>query len=214
MARNSLLKVIVALKKDLTEIEQLATATEQWVSVRFPSSVPKFTARHKEIVIRIAFLQTFIAWEEFLDESFTLYLLGMRPPKGKCPRRLHNPSKRKDAMRLIVGDRNYADWTKTDALKKRATKYFRDGEPYKSVLGGHQNVLNDMNIIRNAIAHSSTYSREQFKALVRTKLGTFPPNLSVAKFLSMTMPLSTPPKSFLQFYLENIHVAASSIVPN
>ena len=214
MARDSLLKVIVALKKDLDNIEQLALAAEQWTSVRFPPGVPKFAPAHREIIIKIVFLQTFISWEEFLDESFTLYLLGKRPPKGKCPRRLHNPTRRKDAIRLIIGDRNYADWTRTDILIDRAKKYFRGGEPYKSALGSYQNVLADMNTIRNAIAHSSTHSKNQFKALVRRKLGTYPPNLSVAKFLAMTMPSSSPTKSFLQFYLENIHIAADTIVPN
>ncbi len=215
MARSNLLGVVTSLKSSLNEVIDLAGAAEQWASVRFPAGTPKFTSNHKEIVIKIAFLQSFLAWEEFLDESFILYMLGMRPPRGyRRPTRLFKPSKRKEAMRLIVGDRRYADWTQTAMLRERARLYFKKGEPYDSALSIHQNMFQDMNTIRNAIAHSSEHSREQFKKLVRRNLGTYPSGITIAKFLRMQKPGITPAITFIDYYLTTVSLIADSIVPN
>lgn len=214
MPQSNLLNVLVALKTALNETEQLVVATGQWASARFPPGIPKFTPRYKEIIVRLAFLQTFLAWEEFIDESFTLYLLGMKPPRGRRPHRLHTPSKRKDAERFILGADDYADWSKIHKVRERAKKYFRRGEPFDPALSAHQNMFDEMNTIRNAIAHSSKYSQKKFKSLVRRRLGTYPTGLTIGKFLTMNNPRSSYSETFIEYYLNRVIFVAENIVPN
>ena len=76
------------------------------------------------------------------------------------------------------------------------------------------NMLDEVRIIRNAIAHRSVSTRQKFETLVRTKLGTLPPGLTVGGFLGTPSPGSTPPVSFLEFYVAKIDLAAQQIVPS
>ncbi len=214
MAQNRLFKVVAALKRDLTETDRLAIAAARWTLVRFPHGVPKFTSRHEELVIRFAFLQGFLAWESFLDESFTLYLLGEKAPKGRRPKREHTPRRRKDAERLITGaDRKYADWTKTDNLRKRSRTLFRRNDPFDVPLKTNNSQFEEMGTIRNAIAHRSAHSKEEFQKLVRRFFKTYPPNLTVGKFLSLQVPKSSPPQTFLKYYFGSVIATAEQIVP-
>lgn len=214
MSHLQMRTVLVTLTNKLNETQQLAVAADQWVSVTFPRGVPKFSSRHKEIITELAFLQAFLAWEAFLEESFILYLLGKKPPKGNPPRRHVIPSTRKIVGKLIAEGRDYADWSAATNVIKRADRFFREGKPYAQVLKAHQNMFDEISAIRNAIAHSSAHSQEKFKNLTRNKLGIYPSNLTVGGFLAMTVPSSSPPESFLEFYLSKIRFAAQRIVPN
>jgi hypothetical protein len=215
MSHLHLKTVLADFTKNLGETVQLAAAAQRWVSVSFPSGVPRFSVRHKEIVTKLAFLQAFLAWETFLEESFTLYLLGKKSPIGRRPQRLVSPANRKEAMLMVFGvDRKYADWYRVDELKSRAKKCFRDGKPYSDALIGQKQFFEEMSIIRNAIAHSSAHSQNEFKKLAREKLlGAFPPKLTVGRFLATTIPGSSPPESFLEHYLDIVSTVAEKIVP-
>jgi hypothetical protein len=214
MAQAQLQTVLMRLESTLNAMERLASASQKWVSVSFPPSVPKFSVRHKETVTGLAFLRAFIALEMFLEQSFILYLMGLKPPVGPRPKRLVKPTTRQLAMLAVLGDRNYTDWYKWDQLKDRAKKYFVDGKPYTDALHGRKLLFEEMIILRNALSHSSEHSHEKFKQLVRSKLsGAYPPNLTVGGFLSMTTPGSSPPETFLDYYMDNLSLVAALIIP-
>lgn len=214
MAHRKLSTVLASLTERLNQTEQFAVAAHQWSAATFPKGVPKFSVHHKEIVNEIAFLRAFLAWEAFLEESFILYLWGKAPPRGHPPRRYALPPTRKVTEKLIIrAGRPYADWANVLKVIELAECYFEDGKPY-SLLAIHQNKFQDIRIIRNAIAHASTHSWESFQGLARRELrGTYPPNLTIGGFLSMTVPGSHPPESFFEHYLSYIRFAAKSIVP-
>jgi len=75
-------------------------------------------------------------------------------------------------------------------------------------------MLDEARKIRNAIAHTSVNARQQFEILVRQKLGTLSPNLSVGGFLATSVSGITPPMTFLEFYTGKIEAAAHQIVPS
>jgi len=162
----------------------------------------------------MAFLRAFLAWESFVEESFILYLSGQKPPRGRAPNRYAFPPNHKTARDwLIPESRDYAEWSMPTQVSARAERFFGAGRPFVPVLRSNQNALDEVRIIRNAIAHKSVSAREKFGRVVRTKLGTLPPNLSVGGFLGTTAPGSTPPVSFLEFYVAKIDLAAHQIVP-
>ena len=109
--------------------------------------------------------------------------------------------------------RDYTDWTVAGKVSERAERFFRGGKPYSPVLRSRQRRFEEMKTLRNAISHSSAYSAESFKRLVRNRLKTYPRNLTVAGFLALTVPGSSPPESFLESYLADMRFAAERIVP-
>lgn len=163
----------------------------------------------------MAFLRAFLAWESFVEESFILYLAGQKPPRGRAPKRYAFPPNLGAAMEWVIPEgRPYARWAAAEDVIERAERFFQTGRPFAPVLRGNQNALEDVQIIRNAIVHKSTSARMKFERLVRTKLGTLPRNLTVGGFLGSTEPRTTPPISFLEFYVGKIDLAAQQIVPS
>lgn len=218
MAHRKLSTVLAALTRCLDQTERLAVAAERWsrAAADFPRGVPKFTMRHKDMVTELAFLQAFLAWEAFLEESFVLYLWGKKPPRGNPPRCRYyaSPRTRELTEQLLVPEgRKYADWSSVQNVTRRAERFFENGEPYCQVLRSQQSKLEGIEAIRNAIAHASTYSWRRFQELVRDELATYPPNLTIGRFLAITVPGSSPPESFLEHYLSYIRFAAGEIVP-
>jgi hypothetical protein len=209
-------RVVLALEGSLSNMEKLAAASQLWISVTFPKGVPKFSLKHKDTVTGLAFLRAFVAWETFLEEAFTLYLLGKKPPIGPKPKRLVKPDSRKMATLIIVSlDKEYVDWNKWDQLKARANKCFDTGRPFTTALTGQKMLFEELATLRNAIAHSSAHAQKRFRSLVRQKLhGSYPTNLTVGGFLAMTVPSSSPPASFFEHYIESINALADLIVPN
>jgi hypothetical protein len=162
----------------------------------------------------LAFLRAFLAWEAFLAESFVLYIAGHRPPRGRTPKRYTFPPSLKTATDWVIPEgREYAEWTAVSAVITRAQRFFEHGGPYAEVLANNRNTLSESKIIRNAIAHASATAQEKFEKLVRDKIKNLPPHFSVGAFLGSTVPKSSPPQSFLEYYLGRIELAARRIVP-
>jgi hypothetical protein len=161
----------------------------------------------------MAFLRAYLAWEVFLEETFVSYLLGMRPPRGRSPRRYTFPPNRRAAEQWVIPEgRPFAKWDAV-AVANRAERFFRSGGPFTSSLRSQQSAFDDMKTIRNAIAHESQNAQAKFESLVRVKLTSLPPRLTVGAFLLATVPGSTPATSFLELYLSKLELVASLIVP-
>lgn len=163
-------------------------------------------------MVELAFLKSFLAWERFLEESFVLYLLGKRAPRGRKPHRFAVPPDTRAARDLISGNRPYAKWD-GGATLERANVFFRGGRPYTTAIEPRRHLLHEAQTIRNAIAHESQRARQQFETLVRTKLGTLPPKATVGIFLTTAVPGSVPAQSFLEYYLYGMESVACQIVP-
>jgi hypothetical protein len=160
----------------------------------------------------MAFLRAFTSWESFLEDTFLLYLLGHKPPKGAPPRRYGFPQTPDAAAEWCTDGKPYAKWHVND-VQRRANRWFKDGKPFTPALQSQQSRLMQLVSIRNAIAHESDSAKGKFENVVRTELGAVPPNTTVGSFLMTTKPNTTPPISFLEFYVSEILRAAQNIVP-
>lgn len=215
MPHRKLKGVISAFAKRLNDISQLVLAAEGWQKASVPSGTIRFAIHHKELVSELAFLHLYLAWESFLEESFILYLIGRKPPKGVAPRRYAMPPNRESAEALVLQEgRDYADWAAPDRVVDRSKRFFRNGKPFASALTGKQSFLQDLKTIRNAVAHSSKSSQEKYRRLVRRELATYPHSLTIGGFLATPKPGVSPPQSFFEEYLSNLQVLAETIVPS
>lgn len=206
MAPRRLQHVLGDCQRSLRECRVFAVNAHAW---SLPSSSPHISRKQRDWITELAFLRAFLAFESFLEESFILYSLGQRAPRGRAPHRFTFPPSRKDATEWVKEGREYATWS-ASSVSERAYRYFRGGGPFTNTLRASQSALDET--IRNAIAHESTEAQQKFESLVRAKLGTLPPILSIGSFLSTPIPLSAPPQSFLELYLDRIELVATQIV--
>ena len=215
MAPRNLRTVLNEFSRSLQDCRRLAADAYLWSLPRPHGTRPFITRKRLESMTELAFLRAFLGWEVFLEESFILYLRGQKPPRGRAPYRYTFPPDQRTATDWLIPEgRPYARWSVAADVSDRAERHFRAGGPYATVLRGNQNLLDEARTIRNAIAHESISVHEKFEKLVRTKPGTLPPNLTVGGFLGTAVPGSTPPVSFLEFYVQKIEFAAQQIVPS
>jgi hypothetical protein len=197
-------------RRTLRDCRDFAADAYRW---SLPGANPHISRKRCDSIIELAFLRAFLAWETFLEESFVLYLLGHKPPRGRVPHRFTFPPNRKFAEQWVIPEhRPYATWNAASVID-RAQRFFRDGRPFTNALRANQSLLDESKIIRNAMAHKSRTAYDKFENLVRIKLGTLPLNLSVGNFLGTIIPGSSPPLSFLEFYLNKIEFIGEQIVP-
>lgn len=215
MAQRQLRTVLAEFLRSLQECKRLAADAHLWSLPGAHGTRPYISRRTRDYMTEMAFLRAFQAWEILVEESFILYLWGQRPPRGRGPNRYAFPPDQKTAMAWVIPEgREYAQWTDAQHVRERAERFFKAGRPFAPVLRSNQNMLDEVRIIRNGIAHKSIGARQKFETVVRTKLRTLPPNLTIAGFLGMTVPGITPPISFLEFYVNKIDLAAQQIVPS
>lgn len=214
MARRQVRAVLTGFLRSLKDCERLAVDAYAWSLPNPAGARPYISRQRRDSMTEMAFLRAFLAWEAFVEESFILYLVGQRAPRGRPPRRHAFPPNYKTATEWVVPEgRQYAGWTVPHHVSDRAERFFHNGRPFTPVLRSNQNVFEEARTIRNAIAHESLAARQKFETLVRSKLGTLPPHLTVGGFLSIGVPASVPPISFLDFYVGKIEFAANQIVP-
>lgn len=215
MARRKLRTVLAEFSRSLQECRRLSADAYQWSLPGVPGTRPLISQQRRDHMTEMAFLRGFLAWESFVEESFVLYLCGQKPPRGRTPNRYAFPPDQKTAMAWVIPEgRDYAQWTDAQHVRERAERFFKAGRPFAPVLRGNQSVLDEVRIIRNGITHKSVSARQKFETVVRTKLGSLPPNLTIAGFLAMTVPGSSPPVSFLESYVAKIDLAAQQIIPS
>jgi len=136
-----------------------------------------------DFVFELAFLKMFIAWEQFLENTFVRYMCGASSLSGKKPIRIVSVRHLDDALRVIYGGRPYAGWTSVEVVVDRANSFFASGEPYATPLHSAAVELSDMKRIRNHIVHHSNKSGEDFTKLLVNTYGFRPQGMTAGRFL-------------------------------
>src|SRR5258708_22562925 len=82
----------------LQECRRLATAAHLWSITGMPGAQPLISRKRRDSMTELAFLRDFLAWETFLERSFTLYLSGQQPTRGRPPHRYTFPPNLRASM--------------------------------------------------------------------------------------------------------------------
>lgn len=190
------------------ECQRFADDARKW---SLPEARPHISRSRRDSMIELAFLRAFLAWENFLEETFLLFMMGSKPIRGRAPTRYVTPPDRHAARKLAAEGRPFPKWNVSE-VRRRAASFFRDGRPYDAALRASQQALQDVHTVRNAVAHDSEDSWDKFKDLVRRDLKVLPLGLTVGGYLNMTRPGTTPPSEFMEHYLQTIVLVGEKIV--
>lgn len=136
-----------------------------------------------DLIFELAFLKIFIAWEQFLENTFIRYMCGASSLSGKKPIRIVSARHLDDALKVICAERPYADWASVEIVVERANRFFDNGEPYATPLQSAAVELANMRRIRNHIVHHSNKSREDFNKLLVNTYGFRPQGMTAGRFL-------------------------------
>jgi len=136
-----------------------------------------------DLIFELAFLKIFIAWECFLENTFIRFMCGASSLSGEKPTRIVFVRHLGQALKVICGDRPYADWVSVDIVVERANRFFDNGEPYATPLQSAAVELANIRRIRNHIVHHSNKSKEDFNGLLVSIYGFRPQGMTAGRFL-------------------------------
>jgi hypothetical protein len=163
------------------------------------------------LITELAFLQIFLAWEDFLEESFVRYMCGGKAASGYRPNLYVSPSCLDHAYDILRGQKAFIEWSNAGEVLRRARLFFRDGEPYDPAIAGALQEFEEMRILRNGIAHHSATANGQFENLARALLGYRPRGLVPGLLLASVHSASG--QTFLRRYSDIVKTVAAQIVP-
>jgi len=163
-----------------------------------------------EALYESAFLRAFLAWEEFLEETFLRYLCGYHSKLGPCSL-LGIPHKNiAGANAAVLGGNSFVSWADPDKVVKRSKRFMNAGF-HETVLNSDLSRLILFKDIRNRIAHSSEYARMQFDTATRALALKRYPGSSPGRFLrdrGQTLPI---PKSWLELITDELKALSKQI---
>ena len=183
---------------------KLVSDTNEFYANHLTSNGTLYSDALHSCVLNGAFLTLFMAFEQFLECSFVCYMMGQPGVNGHSFSKYVSPQNYDQAMDMIKGISRFADFTNRGTILTLANNFFDGGGTY-SYLNSISVDFEEMKKIRNAISHISVESDRAFRGLVRTKLGSLPPNITTASFLNTIIPQTT--STFFVYY-KNVVVDA------
>lgn len=132
------------------------------------------------------FLNAHRAFEGFIEDLFIGLLVengGCCSVRGDIQPRLSVRS-HAVARDLVLGPRaRYVDWLPYERTLELAELFFRGGRPFSGLSEEHRQQLKRCVVLRNAIAHTSRYSQDQFQKVVLQNARLPPGHRSPAAYL-------------------------------
>jgi hypothetical protein len=128
------------------------------------------------------FLRTVTSFEALMEELFVGLLTGgITPGRNVHPRvTFQSAAVARDVM---LGGKAYVDWLPYHYTDKRASAFFRGGQPFSNLDKAERKSLERMLTIRHAVAHQSRAARRKFEDEVIGAAPLLPGERTPAGFL-------------------------------
>ena len=164
-----------------------------------PGGAPVLPAIDQRQITAAAFLNMFIAWEAFLEDSLIEFMTGSSTTNGTVPTRYVVPPNSGAAQKLVILFRPHFDYANHDYFRILVNSYFANGYPYEPHISGLVSDLIDAKTIRNACAHISSSTMGRLETLALRILGQPHHGITVYQLLTTVDPRSAPDTVFATF---------------
>ena len=137
-----------------------------------------------------AFLNLFMSWETFLEDSLTKLMAGSPTISGRVPVRYVSPPTAEAARLLVIGVQRYFNYGNHDNVRRIVCMYFDSGYPFEPHLSAINTDLCDLRTMRNASAHISCTTQTALESLAQRVFSTPQPGIDLYSLLTTTDPRS------------------------
>jgi hypothetical protein len=175
------------------------------------NGIPFFIQRDLEQITAAAFLNLFIAWEEYLEAAITDFMMGDPTLGGNQPTKYVQPVSREHATKMVIHTNRYFDFANYEIVMKLAKLYFENGYPIEPALSSIVSDLADLKTMRNASAHMSSTTRTALESLALRIFGQPQPHISVYSLLTSIDPRAPNDSTVYVVYRDKLLAAANLI---
>ena len=137
-----------------------------------------------------AFLNLFVAWETFLENTMAELMAGEPTISGRAPVRYVSPPTVEAARLLVIGVQRYFDYGNHDNVRKMVGMYFAQGYPFEPHLSAISTDLADLRTMRNASAHVTSTTQAALESLAQRVFATPRPGIDLYSLLTSVDPRS------------------------
>ncbi|HVW13405.1 MAG TPA: hypothetical protein VHB54_06285 [Mucilaginibacter sp.] len=153
-------------------------------------------ARYQHIIGEVIMLRLFSIVESTISEFALKLACGANYKNGNSPIVLLRSRSMQNAYSNMLSYNRrralrYLRWTKASFVKESIEHVLDISDTFYTKVNIYGNLINEMRIVRNHIAHRSTSTRSEYITLLRLKYGGNP-NLTVGAYLTSTARNSTP----------------------
>lgn len=183
-----------------------------WIAFQIDSSWKYILSeKQRDFISESAYLKLFIAWENFLQNSYIEYMLWEPSISWKIIHRYISPNDSDHANGILLGCQRYIDWTNPEIIKKMSNLHFTVDNPFDVWISSMLNELFDMKTIRNAAAHFSITTAKPLDALASKKLGKICSNMKISELIFSLDPSSWSWETIFAVYINKLEICAEGI---
>lgn len=188
-----------AFRVEILNAEDLVTRLEAARIALASQAMTRHTLHVKklELLYELAYLRVFLAWENFLEQSFLRFLCGYRHSGGQESILSGNYCRTlSDASATLFGNRGFALWHTPSTVVTRAQSFFANGR-HEIIVSSNQARLAHFAAIRHRIAHAQDHAKFQFDQTTMALCGKRYLGSRPGVFLRDWAPSSTPPRRWI-----------------
>lgn len=152
------------------------------------AGVPLFPKTDCDQITIAAFLNLFIAWEEFLETTISQFMVGSPTLSGVLPVRYALPPNTDAAKKMLIGTNRYFDYANHDFFRRMVALYFQNGYPFEPHLSAIASELSDLKTMRNSSAHISSTTQIALEGLALRIFGAPRPGITLYDMLTAVHP--------------------------
>lgn len=175
------------------------------------AGVAVFSALDQRQITVAAFLNLFISWETFLEESIVKLMAGTPTISGRAPVRYVSPPTVDAARLLVIGVQRYFDYANHDNVRKIVSMYFDLGYPFEPPLSAINTDLSDLRTMRNASAHITSTTQTALEGLAQRIFSTPRPGIDLYSVLTTADPRSAIGNTVFAEFREKLLVVAGLV---
>lgn len=165
-------------------------------------------ADFQSFVIASAVIHFSIAWESFLENIYSSFLMGEPDTQGRIVPCCVSVTNEEHAHRLLIGTNKYFDWTNPDMIIRLSQLYLQKDNPIKTAINALHSDLLDLKTIRNAAAHISSTTQQSLDALASRMFGHQIINASVEQVVNH---IRNDGRTEWTFYKDLLDIAAENV---
>lgn len=170
-----------------------------------------FALLDRQQITVAAFLNMFIAWEEFMEASIGDFMMGEPTLSGTAPVRYVAPPSRDHSGKMVIHMHRYFDFAHHENVKKLAKLFFDAGYPFDIPINSLTQELSDLKIMRNACAHMSSTTKAALEGLGLRIFGSPQAGITVYQMLTANDPRTNPQVTVYASYRDKLLVAAELV---
>ena len=127
--------------------------------------------RHSIPGVEAAFLQVFMAWEVFLEDSLLGFMCGRLTCDAKLVAARMIGQSEEDVRVALYQERPYLEWSDPERTIERLERLLVQPSRPAAALRAGLVQLRQMRTVRNFIAHASVQARQKFFGLLQSEFG-------------------------------------------